>query len=79
MAEPKFVLAVGVCACSGGVFHGCYNARGGVDTVIPVDVYIGGCPPRPSEIIDGVVHVLKKIAGGGFAEKSSVNEGQAVQ
>jgi NADH-quinone oxidoreductase B subunit len=79
MAEPKFVLAVGVCTCSGGVFHGCYNAKGGVDTVIPVDVYIGGCPPRPSEIIDGVVQLLNKIAGGGIAQKSPVDEGQAAR
>ena len=63
MAEPRFVLVVGVCACSGGVYHGCYSVRGGADRVIPVDVYVGGCPPRPSEIIDGVVHILNKIAG----------------
>jgi ech hydrogenase subunit C len=61
MPDPKFVLVVGVCGCSGGVYHGCYNSIGGVDKVIPVDVYVGGCPPRPSEIIDGVVQILGKI------------------
>lgn len=64
MAEPKFVIAVGVCACSGSVYTGCYNVRGGIDTVIPVDVYVGGCPPRPSEIIDAVVKLVEKIRGG---------------
>jgi NADH-quinone oxidoreductase B subunit len=65
MADPKFVLAVGVCACSGGVYHGCYNVRGGIDTTIPVDMYVGGCPPRPSEIIDGVIQLIGKIPGAG--------------
>jgi NADH-quinone oxidoreductase B subunit len=64
MAEPRFVMVVGVCGCSGSVYHGCYSVKGGVDQVIPVDVYVGGCPPRPSEIIDGVVQVLRKIEQG---------------
>jgi NADH-quinone oxidoreductase B subunit len=58
MAEPKFVLAVGACACSGSVFRGCYNVLGGVDAIIPVHVYIPGCPPRPDAIIYGVVRLL---------------------
>jgi NADH-quinone oxidoreductase B subunit len=72
MAEPRFVLVVGVCACSGGVYHGCYSVKGGVDRVIPVDAYVGGCPPRPSEIIDGVVQILNKIARGDQAADSTV-------
>ena len=58
MPEPKVVVAVGICACSGGVFRDCYNILGGVETVIPVDVYVPGCAARPESIIDGVVKGL---------------------
>lgn len=58
MVEPKVVVAVGICACSGGIFHDCYNVSGGVDKVIPVDVYVPGCAARPQAIIDGVVQGL---------------------
>jgi NADH-quinone oxidoreductase B subunit len=61
MPEPKFVVAVGTCAISGGVFEGCYNVDGGIDSVIPVAAYIPGCPVRPEAIIDGVVKLLEKI------------------
>jgi ech hydrogenase subunit C len=60
--DPKIVIAVGTCASSGGVFHNCYNVLGGVDKVIPVDVYIPGCAARPEAIIDGVVLALQKLA-----------------
>jgi NADH-quinone oxidoreductase B subunit len=63
MPEPKFVIAVGSCALSGGVFQGCYNVVGSIDEVIPVDVYVPGCPPRPEAIIDGVVKLLQKLKG----------------
>ncbi len=55
MADPKVVVAVGICANSGGIFAECYNVVGGVDKVIPVDVYVPGCAARPEAIIDGVV------------------------
>ena len=58
MPEPKFVVAVGTCACSGGVFQGCYNVLGGIDSVIPVSASVPGCPVRPEAIIDGVVKLL---------------------
>ena len=58
MPQPKVVAALGICACSGGVFRECYNVDGGIDQVIPVDVYIPGCPVRPEQIIDGVVKAL---------------------
>jgi ech hydrogenase subunit C len=58
MADPKVVVAVGICACSGGIFAPCYNVQGGVDKVIPVDVYVQGCAARPEAIIDGVVKGL---------------------
>ena len=55
MPEPKVVVAVGICACNGGIFRDCYNILGGVDNVIPVDVYVPGCAARPESIIDGIV------------------------
>jgi NADH-quinone oxidoreductase B subunit len=61
LPEPKFVVAVGSCAISGGVFKGCYNVVGHVDEVIPVDVYVPGCPPRPEAIIDGIIKLLKNL------------------
>lgn len=59
MPEPKVVLALGVCAASGGIFRECYNVSGGVDKIIPVDVYVPGCAVRPEAIIDGVISGLK--------------------
>ena len=64
MAEPKFVVAVGTCACSGGVFQGCYNIKGGINTTIPVSAYIPGCPASPKAIIDGVVKLLFSLDSG---------------
>ena len=68
MPEPKFVVAVGACSISGGVFRGCYNILGGVDEVIPVDVYVPGCAPRPEAIINGVAILLKKLQPDRAAE-----------
>ncbi|MFB3918668.1 NADH-quinone oxidoreductase subunit B family protein [Candidatus Velamenicoccus archaeovorus] len=65
MPEPKFVVAVGACACGGGVFKGCYNVRGGIDEVIPVSAYIPGCPAGPKAIIDGVVKLLTSLEEAG--------------
>lgn len=62
MPNPKIVVAVGACGLSGGIFREAYNVVGGVDKVIPVDVYVPGCPPKPEAIIDGVVLGLKKFA-----------------
>ena len=58
LPEPKVVVAVGICASSGGIFRECYNISGGVDSVIPVDVYVPGCAARPEAIIDGVVKAI---------------------
>lgn len=58
LPEPKVVVAVGACASSGGIFAECYNISGGVDSVIPVDVYVPGCAARPEAIIGGVVQGL---------------------
>ena len=61
MPEPKFVVAIGTCACSGGIFKGCYNVEAGIDTTIPVAAYIPGCPASPKAIIDGVVKLLASL------------------
>ena len=58
MPDPKVVVAVGICACDGGIFKDCYNILGGVDKFIPVDVYVPGCAARPESIIDGVIKAL---------------------
>jgi NADH-quinone oxidoreductase B subunit len=59
--DPKFVIAVGACAMSGCVYRGAYNIMGGIDQVIPVNVYVPGCPARPDAILDGVVKLLGKL------------------
>jgi NADH-quinone oxidoreductase B subunit len=64
MPEPKFVVSVGSCSISGGVFNGCYNVGGSTDEVIPVDVYIPGCPPRPEAIVDGIIQLLSGLKDG---------------
>lgn len=58
MPNPKVVVAVGICACNGGIFKDCYNIHGGVDTAIPVDIYVPGCAARPEAIMDGVVKAV---------------------
>jgi ech hydrogenase subunit C len=58
MLEPKVVVAIGACALSGGIFANCYNIRGGIDTVIPVDVYVPGCAARPQAIVTGILQAL---------------------
>lgn len=59
--DPKLVVAVGACGCSGGIFRNSYAGGDGVDSVLPVDVYVIGCPPRPQAIIYGILSALDKI------------------
>lgn len=59
MPDPKVVVAIGICACTGGIFAECYNVSGGVDNILPVDVYVPGCAARPEAIIEGVAKGLE--------------------
>jgi NADH-quinone oxidoreductase subunit B len=60
MTEPKWVVAYGVCTVSGG-FYDNYTTVMGIDTIIPVDLYIPGCPPRPEMVIDGLINLQQKV------------------
>lgn len=80
MSEPKYVIAIGTCACTGGIFDGCYCVTGGIDSVVPVDVYIPGCAARPETIlsaVDKLLETLKKDRKKSRAGKSPRGKGDS--
>ncbi|ADQ40581.1 NADH ubiquinone oxidoreductase 20 kDa subunit [Caldicellulosiruptor acetigenus I77R1B] len=72
MPHPKAVVAIGACACSGGIFKECYNTLGGADTVVPVDVYVPGCAPRPEAIMEGILKAAQLLE----EKKKNIKKGE---
>lgn len=78
MPEPKYVVAMGACACGGGPFKEGYSVVSGIDRFIPVDVYIAGCPPTPQALLNGLITLQKKIEGQSLKDASWYKKGPSI-
>jgi NAD(P)H-quinone oxidoreductase subunit K len=75
MPEPKYVIAMGACMITGGMFSAdSYTAIRGADKILPIDVYIPGCPPRPEAIMDGIIKLRKKISNESIQERGKIQQ-----
>ncbi|MCC6174722.1 MAG: NADH-quinone oxidoreductase subunit B [Chloroflexi bacterium] len=71
MADPKYVIAMGSCVIAGGPYQGSYSTVPGIDNFVPVDVYLGGCPPRPDALINGIIQLQAKIKANAAARSKA--------